>query len=612
MNSTAALPGWTQGFLARLLAGFLIIAIPIAILLSGVLTAQASQSLVASTERSTGNLALGASLRLDTWLGARQSDIEWVARLMQGHLNSDGSALLQDSQSNLANEFDAVEVVDSSGKRLFGIGSIDFQPGLQTWFQQSLNQPMITPISLEGNAIQWSVTAPIPATGAQPAAAVVGDLRLNRLSDVLGGFDAGGSTELHVVNADRHVIYSSDWGQISGDTALIAKGSLRLSESTPALDRALAGDSGAVRTTDYRGEDVLAGYAPVPLVGWGLIASVLASVALAPVNNQLVTSIIVAALAIGLAVLVAAFIARSFARPVVELSNASGRVVGGDLTTRVAPSGSRELRHLGERFNSMIQQLEHLVVGLRELSSRASQSATRLSSASEELAAATTEQTAAATETSASMEELARTTTSIAETLQRVSVQAQETRENLEQAQSDMQASGSRTLALAERVNDVNEILGIINEIADQTNLLALNAAIEAARAGESGRGFAVVADEVRRLAERSKSSAGRISKIIESARSESNATVMAMEQSTKQMQRGLKLLEDVVDASSQVQVITQQQRSATEQVLESMEQIAAGSRQVAKTAQEISSAAAGHAGLAGEMATMSRNGTNH
>ena len=182
----------------------------------------------------------------------------------------------------------------------------------------------------------------------------------------------------------------------------------------------------------------------------------------------------------------------------------------------------------------------------------------QLSAVVQRLAATTAEQSSGVAETSATMEELARAAASIAETVDRVATQADTTRNNLEQAQFDIRASGERTLALADRVGKVGVTIALINEIADQTNLLALNAAIEAARAGDGGRGFAVVADEVRRLAERSKASAADIAKVIEGAQAESNATVVNMERSARQMQEGLSLLGEVADATARVRLTTQ------------------------------------------------------
>jgi methyl-accepting chemotaxis protein len=291
---------------------------------------------------------------------------------------------------------------------------------------------------------------------------------------------------------------------------------------------------------------------------------------------------------------------RVILRPINSLSRIAGTLAAGQQATIKATDRRDEIGQLTDALSAWQEILGGALFRLR---GQVADSATTLSVAAQELASATAEQNAAATATSTSMELLAKSSSSIADTIDRAAVKADQTRSSLELAQVDIRASGDRTLALAGQVNEVEGILQVINDIADQTNLLALNAAIEAARAGDAGRGFAVVADEVRRLAERTKTAAGDIAKLVEGAQAQSNDTVLALEKGVKQMERGLVMMKEMTDLNTQVQLSTQQQRAVTVEVMEAIEHIADGSRAVAITAQDLASSAASQGELAADLA---------
>lgn len=293
--------------------------------------------------------------------------------------------------------------------------------------------------------------------------------------------------------------------------------------------------------------------------------------------------------------------ARFMIRPVLALSRAAARVESGDLSVRVIPAGSTEVRVLGHAFNSMLERLTGMQLRIRD---EVVDAATRLAQAAQELAGATQEQTAAASQTSASMEELSRSAASITETVAGVTGQAADMRARIASAQIELLTSLERVHALSQRVGEIEGILVLINDIADETNLLALNAAIEAARAGESGRGFAVVADEVRRLAERSKAAAAQIGTLVGGAQTQAHATVKAVEERGRQMELWLSMMVKMTDASGLVQLATQDQRSAVDQAVGAIEQIAISSRSVSETAQSIALAAARQGDIAAELAS--------
>lgn len=590
-------------FATRLVVGMLLASLPVTIVLAVVLTQAASSSLRAESSASGEAVARSVVLRLEDWLSERRENAKVLATHAAGEMDAPDVRALLEVIDRAGDDYSVIELVDASGQVVSASRSKGAFPAAgESWFASVLaGHSVLKSLTAQDGRLRWVLAEPILGADGTPEGAVVADLNAAALPKILDPELQHGET-LTAVDQNLRLIYSSEMGNVTNDGQLLAKGALDTKLVDHGLEKALAAQTGDTSFRDVNGRDVVGGYDTVDGLGWLVTVSKPHDVVVAPVTDQQHLAIVLVLIGVGLAVAFSVWFARRTTRPILRLADAAEAVARGDLEARAEVEGATELRRLGDAFNSMVASLGRLVKDTGAASTEVNASAAELSASSEELAATTTQQSAAVTQASATTEELARASASIAETVDGVAAQAAETRENLERAEEDIQASSERTLALAERVNEIGAILTLINEIADQTNLLALNAAIEAARAGEGGRGFAVVAEEVRRLAERSKSSAAEIAEITEGVHTETNATVMAMEKGAKQMQRGLALLEDVAQATEQVRLTTQQQRSATTQVVETMDQLSDASRQVSATAQQLASASASLAGLAGNL----------
>jgi methyl-accepting chemotaxis protein len=586
-------------FFTRVLAGSLLISLPLMASLGALMYAQGLQSSAHEATLQAEASATTTADRIAQQISAAQAYLAQLAReaaAPAGHRGPIGTPLENASDS----AFDAIDIVDAAGA-VIAATAVDQDlksVGRAPWFGQALYIATEQPISNGATGLVWIISAPIVGTSGASQGAVVGDLKVAQLSGLLGSPTL--EQEVHVANSGHLLVLSSDWGPLTSDDGLNAKGALITKSEVGIVNLALTSGAGSLQVSDYRNRDVFAGYAPIDSSEMVVIASTDVAAGLASAYNLGHLTLLILAIGTLLVVGFAVFVARLTIRPITVLSRVAASVEAGDLTVRVRLSGGNEMRLLGAAFNGM---LERLSIVLSRLQGEVADSSTKLSTAAEELAAATFEQTTAATATSASMEELARSTVSMADTMNRVASQSSEAQSSLELAQTDLRASGDRTLALAARVNEIEGILELINDIADQTNLLALNAAIEAARAGDAGRGFAVVADEVRRLAERSKAAAAQIATIVEGAQTQSGETVLALEKSINQMERGLGLLQEVAKAGGHMQAAHEQQRASTDEVGLAIERIAEGSRSVAITAHEIASAAARQGELAAELA---------
>ena len=313
----------------------------------------------------------------------------------------------------------------------------------------------------------------------------------------------------------------------------------------------------------------------------------------AQASNASAVLLTLAAVAIGLGVVIAWRITVSVRAPMVQAGEVAQTIASGDLSRDIRVDRSDEIGVLLRQLSVMQDALRRMVRQVRDGTETINVATQEIATGNQDLSARTEATASNLQQTASSMEELTGTVAHTASSAQQANDLVNATRVS---ASKGGEVVGE-VVAVMQQIESssrrISDIIGTIDGIAFQTNILALNAAVEAARAGEQGRGFAVVAGEVRALAQRSAAAAKEIKSLIGESVSRVDAGTRLVQDAGTTMGEIVTGVRQVADIVGEIATAAAEQKDGIGQVNVAVQRLDEMTQQNAALVEE-SAAAAG------------------
>lgn len=314
------------------------------------------------------------------------------------------------------------------------------------------------------------------------------------------------------------------------------------------------------------------------------------------------TLLIISAGVVGLLIFAYIMVRLSIVKPINNLIGVVKDMAEGegDLTVKIPDNGKDELAVLAKYFNKFIENLNEMMVKIKDLMKQTAKESSEVSAAMENIAKGeeaasyrTMEggidkginqlegyiqgildnirnQTASTEESLASLEEIsssaAETSNSSNEIKNKSNNAVNLSNEGLDKIHeidremsvivNSVKETDDQINKLVNLSGSIGSIVDAINTLSEQTNLLSLNAAIEAARAGEAGRGFSVVAEEIRQLAEKTNDETKKIEGIITNIQNEIRTVKTANDKVNENVKLANEISHELNDKQNEISTI--------------------------------------------------------
>jgi methyl-accepting chemotaxis protein len=327
------------------------------------------------------------------------------------------------------------------------------------------------------------------------------------------------------------------------------------------------------------------------IIGSGVYVDTVDTTIAKRVMNAGLGTIVLAALLLGLSILITRSILRQLGGEPGVAADITHRISQGDLTVDIGLKRN-DTSSLLHAIEAMRTSFADIVGQVRTGSESVATASAEIAQGNNDLSARTEQQASALEETAASMEELGSTVKQNADSARQAN--------QLAQSASTVAVKGGEVVGqVVETMKGINDasrkiadIISVIDGIAFQTNILALNAAVEAARAGEQGRGFAVVASEVRSLAGRSADAAKEIKMLINASVERVEKGTALVDQAGETMTEVVSSIKRVTDIMGEISAASNEQSLGVSQVGEAVTQMDQATQQNAALVEEMAAAA--------------------